>query len=566
FSSMMVEPSAIDPHTVKERITFALKEFRFRDKGVLVQFWSPVAVRNRWLLTTWDQPFGVGGADEGLYSHRLKSELLAIVVDVEDTEELRPQGVLEIITSSNYVDYAFEVQEVSRALKNQNLKSPHVFEDPTFCVADERRQYELDGISKILKAVCDDQKLPLAQTWALSGHASFVANSGNIEYSCSSFNRSCIGKVCISTYDLPFYCPDLTTWDFLKSCRERHLENSQGVVGRSFSSRGSWFCRDVTELDEGVQRLMKSVKQHIQNASCMQLDIMSAPQVIGGLPIMSWNLESPPLPITSLTEKEVPQDSVDMEEDNMENEPSNSPAVGTNQNTAPYLEQGIVNFDNNPGTVRKKRKRKRSESSITLEEIKKHFGKTMDDAAAILNISRSTLKRICRNRGIARWPYRIGTDRSDSLMKLDQTDIGVHTSDGSLAPVFGVSNEPLGTTTITHDPANITEKGKHVSPTRTNPPDESIVASRVENVVIKATYEKNTVKFPFCSLDGLVKLKELIATRFQLKHESFRLKYWDEDGDMILILCDNDMSHAILSASDPPDSNAVIKLFVQPVG
>nr|GEW70240.1 hypothetical protein [Tanacetum cinerariifolium] len=334
---------------------------------------------------------------------------------------------------------------------------------------------ELDGISKVLKAVCDDKKLPLAQTWALSGHASFVANSGNIEHSCSSFNRSCIGKVCILTYDLPFYCPDLTTWDFLKSSRERHLENSQGVVGRSFSSRGSWFCRDVTELDEGnyplvpfahvsglasclaiyitslelgvayvieiflptrstddadVQRLIKSVKQHIQNASCMQLDIISALQV--------------------------PQDSEDMEEDIMENEPSNSHAVGTSQNIAPYLEQGIVNFDTNPGTVQIKRKRKRSESSIILEEIKKHFGKTMDDAAAILN--------------------------------------GVHTSDGSLAPVFGASNESLGTTTITHDPANLTEKGKHVSPTRTNPPDETIVASRVENVVIKATYGKKYCK------------------------------------------------------------------------
>ncbi|GKC83659.1 hypothetical protein Tco_1139376, partial [Tanacetum coccineum] len=260
FSSMMVEPSAIDPHTIKERITFALKEFRFRDKGVLVQFWSPVAVRNRWLLTTWDQPFGIGGADEGLYSFRLKSELHAIVADVEDIEELRPPGrvysqklpewsldvdgggkkygyidlpviesssdscvgVLEIITSSNYVDYAFEVQEISRALK----------------VADERRRYELE-ILKVLKAVCDDQKLTLAQTWALSGHASFVANSGNIEHSCSSFNRSCIGKVCMSTYDQPFYVRDLTTWDFLKFCRERHLVNSQGVVGRSFSSRGS---------------------------------------------------------------------------------------------------------------------------------------------------------------------------------------------------------------------------------------------------------------------------------------------------------------------------------------
>nr|GEW70691.1 hypothetical protein [Tanacetum cinerariifolium] len=650
FSSMMVEPSTIDPHTIKERITSALKEFRFRDKGVLVQFWSPVAVRNRWLLTTWDQPFGIGGADEGLYSFRCKSELHAIVADVEDTEELRPPGrvysqkmpewsldvdgggnkygyidlpvfesssdscvgVLEIVTSSNYVDYAFEVQEVSRALKNQNLKSPHVFEDPTFCVADERRRYELE-ILKVLKAVCDDQKLPLAQTWALSGHASFVANSGNIEHSCSSFNRSCIGKVCMSTYDLPFYVQDLTTWDFFKFCRERHLVNSQGVVGRSFSSRGSWFCRDVTELDEDnyplvlfahvsgltsclaiyiksielgieyvieffmptsstkdadAQRLMKSVKQEIQNASCMQLDldVMSAPQVIGGHPILSWDLKSPPLPITLLTEKEVPQDSEDMEEDDIEIEPSNSLAVRTSQSIAPYLEHGIENFDTNPGTVRKKRKRKRSESSITLEEIEKHFGKTMDDAAAILKISRSTLKRICRNRGIPRWPYRIGTDKPDSLMKSDQTDIVVHTSDGSLAPVVGVSSEPLGTTTTTHDPAPLTEKGKHVSPIRTNPPDETRVASRVENVVIKATYGKNTVKFSFRILDGLIKLKELIATRFQLKHESFRLKYRDEDGDMILILCDNDLSHAILSTSEPPYSKAVINLFVQPVG
>lgn len=161
---MMVELNTIDQHMIKERITSALKDLRFRGKGVLVQFWSPVTVRNRWLLTTWDQPFGVGGADEGLYSFRLKSELHAIVVDVEDTEDLRPPGrvysqklpewsldvdgegnkygyidlpifessgdscvgILEIITSSNYVDYAFEVQEISKALKVHALLLAYV--------------------------------------------------------------------------------------------------------------------------------------------------------------------------------------------------------------------------------------------------------------------------------------------------------------------------------------------------------------------------------------------------------------------------------------------------------
>lgn len=298
-------------------------------------------------------------------------------------------------------------------------------------IADERRQHELDGILKVLTVVCDSQDLPLAQTWSVSGYTSSVANSGKIEQSCSSFNRSCIGKVCMSTYGLPFYVRDLSKWDFHEACSERHLDKSQGVVGRSFSSHGTWFCSDVTKLDEDVsplvplarmsgltsclaiymksleldveyviefflptcsadksnlQKLLITMKQHIKNASRMQLDIMSTPQVVGGPPFLNWDLEFQPLPITLLTEKgEVPHDSEDMEDDNMENEPSNSVDVGTSQLVPPYLEKEIKNFDTNPGTLRKKRKRKRSESSITLEEIKKHFGKTMDEAAAILN-------------------------------------------------------------------------------------------------------------------------------------------------------------------------------------
>ncbi|KAJ0798394.1 hypothetical protein HanLR1_Chr00c3138g0868271 [Helianthus annuus] len=138
-----------------------------------IQFWSPVPVRKRWLLTTWDQPFGLGLADEELYSYRKKSELCPIVADLEHREKLGSPGrvyihklpewsldvhtsynihgyinlpvfessgdscvgVLEIITSSRYVDFAFEVEEVARALKTQNLKSPKVFEDPSVGVS-----------------------------------------------------------------------------------------------------------------------------------------------------------------------------------------------------------------------------------------------------------------------------------------------------------------------------------------------------------------------------------------------------------------------------------------------
>lgn len=163
----MDDQNIIDSQIIKDKVTAALSGLRFREPHILVQFWSPVTLRKRCLLTTLDQPFGLGAVDEGLYLYRLESEQRMFVVDGEHREDIGPPGrvyreklpewsfdinmlstrqnlkdwaasynihgyinlpvfepdngccvgVLELITSSNYVDYAFEVQEVSRALK-----------------------------------------------------------------------------------------------------------------------------------------------------------------------------------------------------------------------------------------------------------------------------------------------------------------------------------------------------------------------------------------------------------------------------------------------------------------
>ncbi|GJZ91162.1 NIN-like protein [Tanacetum coccineum] len=583
FSKMMVDLNFIDTQMIKEKIISALSALGFRESHVLVQFWSPVIVGNRCLLMTLDQPFGIGVVDEALYLYRLESEQRMFVVDGEHREELGPPGrvycqklsewsvdvhtlqtrkfvqdldacykihgyinlpvfepdsgccvgVLELITSSSYVDYAFEVLEVSRALKEQNLKSPNVFEDPSIHFADERRRHELAGISKVLKTVCDILSIPLAQSWALSGYSSVVANSGNLEQSCSSFNKSCIGKVCMSTSGLPFYIRDLRMWEFHKACRERHLEKSQGVVGRSLSSCGTWFCRDVTELDEDdyplvlfarmcgltsclaiymksleldveyviefflpthgageadLQKLMETVNEQIKNASFMQLDTMSAPQVIGGTPF-NWNLESSPLPITLLTVLEVPQES-----GNIEHEPFVSVAVGTSHNVVPYLEKGMT-----------QRKRKRSERVISFKEIDNFTGKPNDEVAAIIN---------------------------DNVSKLGHRS--THQQEQTNLPVGRAQ------------------------------PKTTITANMVENLTVKATYKVNTVKFPFILSDGMVKLVELIATRFQLSLGSFKLNYKDEDGDMILITCDSDLMGSV-GDSRQQVNPTVLRLLVLPV-
>ncbi|XP_071703142.1 protein NLP6-like [Rutidosis leptorrhynchoides] len=684
-----------DPQIIKGKITNALKVLSFRELRVLVQFWSPIAVRKHCLLTTLDQPFGIGVIDEGLYLYRLESEQRVFVVNEEHIEELGSSpgrvyrqklpewsldvhslstrqcvngyinlpvfepsngccvGVIEIVTSSNYVDYSFEVREVSRALKEENLKSPNVFEDTDFYVGDERIEHELDEIFLVLKTVCDIHNLPLAQTWMISGYSSVVANSGNLIRTCSSFSKNCIGKVCMSTTDsLPFYIRDLSMWGFHEACTQQHLDKSHGVVGMSLSSRGLCFCKDVTKLsedeyplvpyarvngitsclaiylksievdieyvmelflsnEEDVQSLannvVKTVKGQIKNGSRVKLGNMSSIQVIGGSPLI-WNLEES----LSLTEKEeLPPESnepesngqqllivnepcdvdtnitlseksngqpllEDMEEDNLHDKPSNSIDAGTGQIVVPFME---VEDSGQPI----KRKRNRTVRSYKHEEVSQYFGNTMDEAAISLNVSRSTLKRICRSLGIPRWPYKSVPDKIDTHLKPDEN---VHGSELPLStPALEVSSETLNITSmITHDLATLTEHGERNSTPgphqqeRTNLPDgssqllttvngksiENTSANTVKYVTVKATYKENIVKFPFSLSDGLVKLKKLIEERFQLKPESFNLGYLDEDGDNIKICSDDDLM-MMISLGAQPDIQTVIRLLVSPV-
>nr|XP_043610490.1 protein NLP6-like [Erigeron canadensis] len=299
---------------VKDKIQKALTSLTLRNQCNLVQFWSPCSDGKYKLLKTVDQPFVFGIPDEGLCSYRRESERNWFPVDQKcEEEELVPVarvfkrqlpewtsdvmnycsknyplqdsamrlnlhgylvlpvfdsftmlcvGVLELITSLKHLDCAYEVQEIHRSLKAVNLTSAQPFNCPTSYVNYENRQPELDEIFTILKDVCDTYKLPLAQTWTVSSWSSFVAAGKKIETACSSFNSSCIGKVCLSATALPFNVHDLRFWNFREACRERHLLKSQGVVGWALSSRGSSFCADVTELGEAEYPLVHNARMN----------------------------------------------------------------------------------------------------------------------------------------------------------------------------------------------------------------------------------------------------------------------------------------------------------------
>ena len=127
-------------------------------------------------------------------------------------------------------------------------------------VPNESRENELDKVYRILKNVCDNHNLPLAQTWAVSPSTSFVSHDKFVHKSCGSFDTKCIGKVCMHTTDLPFHVRDLSMWNFMEACKRQHLDKSSSFVGRALLARGTSYCQDVTELCEEEYPLVHNAR------------------------------------------------------------------------------------------------------------------------------------------------------------------------------------------------------------------------------------------------------------------------------------------------------------------
>ncbi|MFS8030319.1 putative PB1 domain-containing protein [Helianthus anomalus] len=81
-------------------------------------------------------------------------------------------------------------------------------------------------------------------------------------------------------------------------------------------------------------------------------------------------------------------------------------------------------------------------------------------------------------------------------------------------------------------------------------------------VTVKASFKDDIIKFDFPISSGVSELKNQVAQRIKLKSTRLRLKYRDEDGDLILISCDADIRNLMpLSASSV--CKKTIRLIVQ---
>ncbi|PKU84868.1 Protein NLP6 [Dendrobium catenatum] len=593
-------------YLIKERMKQALRYFKeWTNQRVLVQVWVPVRNGDRYVLTTSEQPFELDRDTNGLLQYRNVSLMYLFSVDENNDAALglpgrvfklkKPEwtpnvqyysnkeyprlshallynirgslglpvfdpsrqscvGVIELIMTSEMVNYAPEVDKVCRALEAVNLKSSEILEHQSIQACDKEHRAALAELLQILTIVCEAQKLPLAQTWVPCQHGTVLAQHDGSRKSISTSNGICMGQVCMSTTDAAFYVVEAQMWGFRVACSEHHLQKGQGVVGRAFSVKRPCFCRDVTKFCK-MEYPLVHYAQMFGLGSCFALCFGSSHSG-DDIYVVEFFLPSD-------CKDPIKQDALLESISTLVKHSLRSLKVitGAEVEGLPLGKIDMITYANNAIITNKVagRKRGKTEKIISLEILQQYFAGSLKDAAKSLGVCPTTMKRICRQHGISRWPSRKINKVNRSISKLKQVIESVQVAEVALNLNPLVCPLPVAPGSISF--ADILVEDSASSKLARNTPSTAI--SEPKTVIIKACYKEDIIRFRLAYEAGIVALNEEIGKRLMLEIGTFVIKYLDDDYDWVKLSCEEDLQECLeISAMS---GSSVIRLSIQDV-
>ncbi|CAL5440997.1 unnamed protein product [Camellia sinensis] len=430
-------------------------------------------------------------------------------------------GVLEMVSTTeitNSIDiWAHFFMEV------QGLTS-----SKCMCLYDEKDMDEtLKEIKKMLEVVCSTHYLPLAQTWISCRLCSAVSRIYRTYYT----ERHMLA--------------------FLNICAAQHLQKGQGVVGRAVSSQNLVFCKDITQFsiteypfvhharkygltsfaiclrssyiednvyvvefflppnytEDGDLRialvpLLTTMKQHLKSFKVASGEELGEELSIEVLDFLEdGKLYSYQMPQTARSPNRMENGEEMVWLDLSNQQLPEVDAIDSGNNLVSYTKENniaVTYVQQNCIINLSQRQQRKAGIPINLEDLRQRFGMKLKDAAESLGVSRSTVKRACREYNITWWsPRKRSKDNHSLSNKLVQGAVQEQIQEPSQPPI---SNPPR----------------KQDMATASRPKPRFMAEQDTSTVTIKAKYGDDFVKFQLPVLSGMVEFQQHVANRLNL--------------------------------------------------
>ncbi|KZV50822.1 hypothetical protein F511_09880 [Dorcoceras hygrometricum] len=459
--------------------------------------------------------------------HKVRGSI-ALPIFEEDDLEGPCCAVLELVTTKEQPDFNSEMENVCHALKVVNLRSS-VPPRLSFQSLSKNQQLALAEITDVLRSVCHAHRLPLVLTWI---PCIYTKESGIETVRVCSAGHDMVPNenyiLCVE--DTVCYANDRSMQGFVNSCTEHHLVEGQGIAGKALQSNHPVFHPDVKDYHINEYPLVHHARKFGLNAAVairlrsthtgnndyvleffLPVDIKGTTEQQLLLDNLSSTMQRMCKSLRTVSEAELLAPEGDLKvgvrdedirvialsrsiQQSLENlnsvdrvpqsvfEPKRA-EIQANSHNKQVMVEPILQTEKKRSTV---------EKHISLSVLQQHFSGSLKDAAKSIGVCPTTLKRICRQHGIPRWPSRKINKVNRSLKKIQSVLDSVQGLEGGLK--FDATAGVL---------VSVRSKIKNNDMGKTFP-----VSSEIISVVQSDSVIQNATPAPLTSKDTKVKVEE----------------------------------------------------------